>query len=207
MSRHLKDSYVKSSRNNGFRARSAYKLIQIIEKFPQIYSTIIADNSYFIDLGAAPGSWSQVLSDLCHSKSKILAIDLLPMEPIKKVQLLNLDLSNQTGVDFLKETITKSFGLNQINLVVSDLCTNLSGNSIVDNSKNFYLWNLVLDSANNHLQPKGHLILKYFESCEANVLKKILENSFDQVVVFKPKASRAESAEKYFVCSYKKPNC
>lgn len=196
----MSDEFVKSSRTNGFRARSAYKLIQIIEKFPQIQSTIRAKNSKIIDLGAAPGSWSQVLSQFSSPSSKIVAIDLLPIEPLENVRFINLDFSNSISFNILKNAFNSNSDLPFINLVVSDLCTNLSGNSCVDNSRNLGLWERVLDFSNYILKHKGHLILKYFECDEARRLRTTLETKFEKVIVFKPKASRSESAEKYYIC-------
>lgn len=196
----MSDEFVKSSRINGFRARSAYKLLQIIEKFPEIHSTIRASNSKIIDLGAAPGSWSQVLSHISGPSSKIVAIDLLQIEPLENVRFINLDFSNPSCFNILKHSFDLNSDLPFINLIVSDLCANISGNSCVDNSRNLELWERVLDFSNYNLKPKGHLILKYFESVEARRLRATLENKFERVIVFKPKASRSESAEKYYIC-------
>ena len=204
ISRHINDQFVKSSRNDGFRARSAYKLLQIIEKFPQISLTARAQNSKIIDLGAAPGSWSQVLTQFSGPSSKIVAIDLLPMKPLENVRFFELDFINFSSFDVLKNEFGLNSDIASINLIVSDLCANLSGNSCVDNAKNLELWRHVLEFSNVILQPQGHLILKYFESTEAKHLRTELERKFEKVSVFKPKASRSESAEKYFVCLYNK---
>ena len=195
---------MRSSRSHGFRARSAYKLLQIIEKFPQISSTIRAKNSKIIDLGAAPGSWSQVLSQFSSPSSKIVAIDLLQISPLENVRFIKLDFTQISSFQILREEFGANSDNISINLVVSDLCANLSGNSCVDNSNNFELWRRVFEFSDYILQPGGHLILKYFESVEAKKLRIDLEKKFEKVIVFKPKASRTESAEKYFVCLYNK---
>ena len=200
ISRHVKDEFVKFSRTNGYRARSAYKLLQIIEKFPQINSSIREQNSKIIDLGAAPGSWAQVLSQFSDSSSKIVALDLVPIKPLENVQFINLDFTKSSSFKILREAFDLKSDIPFVNLVVSDLCVNLSGNSCVDNAKNFELWKRVLEFSNYILKSKGHLILKYFESEEAKRLRIEFENKFESVIVFKPKASRSESAEKYFIC-------
>ena len=197
---------MKKSVDKGFRARSAFKLLQIFDKYPQIIKTVSNPESAIVDLGAAPGSWSQILSIYKNPSSKIVAIDLLPIMPLDGVNFIKMDFTAASAVNILNENLNNSnSGHNHVlKLIVSDLCANLSGNSCVDNQRNFWLWNCALEFAVSNLTVKGHFILKYFESSEANQFRKFLEPNFESVSVFKPKASRAESSEKYFVCLFKK---
>ena len=151
-------------------------------------------------MGAAPGSWSQVLSNIVPPTAKIVAIDLLPIKPIKQVQTIALDF---TADDSFKR-ISEAFGCDSknlsVNLIVSDLCANLSGNSCVDNANNLLLWKLALNFTKTITSPNGHFLMKFFESKESSFFRNDLEKYFDRVVVFKPSASRSVSSEKYFVC-------
>lgn len=199
----MNDQYVKNSIHQGYRARSAFKLIQIFESFPQLLSSIRTDNSNIVDLGSSPGSWSQVLSQYSSSSSKIVAIDLLPMLPIQRVKFINMNFTSEEAFLSLKTVLNDNNNRKTVNLIVSDLCINLSGNACIDNQKNLQLWSLALKFSTLHLSERGYFVLKYFESPEASLFRKVLENNFEKVSVFKPKASRSESSEKYFICSYK----
>lgn len=200
MSRHINDYYVKNSVHHGFRARSAFKLLQIFDSFPQIVSSIRGNNKAIVDLGSSPGSWSQVLSQYSSPSSIIVAIDLLPMKPINRVQFVSMNFTSEDAFITLKSLLKDGDNQFPVNLIVSDLCANLSGTAWIDNQKNLQLWNLALSFSILHLSENGHFILKYFESPVAQSFRKELEKNFERVSVFKPKASRAESSEKYFIC-------
>lgn len=202
--RHVKDEFVKCSRDQGFRARSAFKLLQILETFPQLYISAIKYDARIVDLGAAPGSWSQVLSNIVPPTTKIVAIDLLPIKPIKQVQTIAIDFTSDNAFKKISEAFGCESKNPNVNLIVSDLCANLSGNSCVDNSNNLFLWKLALNFANTITSPSGNFLIKYFESKESSFFRKDLEKYFDRVVVFKPSASRSVSSEKYFVCLNKR---
>jgi 23S rRNA (uridine2552-2'-O)-methyltransferase len=161
-------------------------------------------DSRIIDLGAAPGSWSQVLSSLVRPTANIVAIDLLPIKPIHQVQTISLDFTSDNAFEMISEAFNCHSENLSANLIISDLCANLSGNSCIDSSNNLHLWKLALNFTNIALAPNGHFLLKFFESKESFCFRKSLEKYFNRVVVFKPLASRSVSSEKYFVCLNKK---
>lgn len=169
-------------------------------------SIIRNKNSAIVDLGSAPGSWSQILSLYSSPYSKIIAIDLLPMLPLDRVQFVNLDFTTENAIFVLNSILKQSNNNHIVKLVVSDLCANLTGNALIDVHNNLNLWNCALKFSILHLSEKGHFIIKYFESVEAQLFRKKLESQFDRVIVFKPSSSRTESSEKYFICLYRKKN-
>lgn len=127
--------------------------------------------------------------------------------PIAQVQIITLDFACRNALSVLNNELEKTFGITghkNIDLVVSDLCVNLSGNSCVDNANNLLLWELAFELCCQILMNKGHFVIKYFESQESIHFRRALEQNFDRVDVFKPKASRSESSEKYFICINKK---
>lgn len=203
--RHLSDEFVRNSRVEGYRARSAYKLIEIIDKFPQLQSCIKRPNSVFADLGAAPGSWSQVISQLSHQFARILAIDRLAIRSIPKTISISSDLLSITHKDIVKILNTK---LNSqklyFDLVLSDICADISGNSITDNARNAELWTSVLSFAKTFLKNNQHLILKVFDSAEFNAFQKEAQIYFSAVKTHKPRSSRSESSERYLICLNKR---
>lgn len=203
--RHVSDEFVRNSRMEGYRARSAYKLLQIIEKFPLINEAISRPNSMFADLGAAPGSWSQVLAKNSHSSSKILAIDRLKMNPLEKTIFVQEDFSLlQDDIIFNDFIIQKDGKVSIFDIVLSDICVELSGNAIVDNSRNSELWSLVLNFCTKYLKSNQHLLIKVFDSGEMIKFKENVRNMFNKVQVYKPRSSRSESSETYLICLQKR---
>lgn len=201
LSRHVNDEFVKSSKIEGFRARSAFKLLQILDKYPQLLKPIKKPNSSIIDLGAAPGSWSQAIISRASATATVLAVDLLPLEPMPKVKTLKLDFTAHDSLQILAIELKCDEKEEQnVDLIISDLCANLTGNSCVDNANNLNLWELAFKLTCGILVKNGHFVIKYFESQESIRFRRDLEKSFNQVHVFKPKASRSESSEKYFIC-------
>lgn len=198
--RHIKDEFVKSSKIQGYRARSAFKLIQILGAYPQLLKSLKKSNAKIIDIGAAPGSWSQVLANHASPSAKIVGIDLLPIKPIDRVQTFAFDFTSNDSVKIVSEAFSCGTDEQFVDFIVSDLCANLSGNSCIDNSKNLHLWELALKFVILILARDGHFIMKYFESNESILFRKNLESCFQRVFVFKPSASRNESSEKYFIC-------
>lgn len=203
--RHVSDEFVRSSRLEGYRARSAYKLIEIIDKIPQLQSCIMRPNSVFTDLGAAPGSWSQVLSKLSHESATILAIDRLPIRSIPKTFSITNNLLSITHNDIEKVLSTKLNSQNlYFDIVLSDICTDISGNSITDNARNAELWTSVLDFAKTFLKQNQHLVLKVFDSSELNAFKTYTLAYFKSIKTHKPKSSRSDSSERYLICLNKR---
>lgn len=199
----MNDEFVKYSIQEGYRARSAYKLIQILSKFPRIAKDISSSGTV-IDLGASPGSWCQVLSKFLPKDTKIVAIDLLAMEPLEKVRSIVLDFSVAHSLYTLFNTGIFSSEKDFANLIVCDLCVNISGNSCIDNSRNMILWENALTFAKSALKKDSHFIIKIFESTEARSFFRLTQEHFKIVHTFKPKASRTESSEKYLICLNKK---
>lgn len=180
----------------GFRARSAYKLIQIIEKYPELKRTLSLPGSKYIDLGAAPGSWCQVISKYADSNAKIIGLDLLPIDPIPSVKTYCCDF---TTVNF-KDTLLQEDQNNPFDIVFSDLCCNISGNSCLDNYKNYSMWLQVLQFSDIYLKKSGHFVIKVFESNELTKFMAEIKTKFGKTAIYKPKASRTESSEKFIVC-------
>lgn len=196
MQRHVSDEFVRDSKADGYRARSAYKLLQILQNHPTITTTLRAPRACIMDLGAAPGSWCQVLSQKSAPDATIIAIDLLPIVDIPKVCAIQCDFAQFSTHREAEALSKKSFSL-----VFSDLCANMSGNSCTDRWANFGLWTQAFEFASRHLTGNGHFVIKVFESPEAEQFRKGLKDHFAKVTAFKPKASRSASSEKYLVCT------
>lgn len=195
MQRHVSDQFVKSSKSDGYRARSAYKLIEIFERFPEIKNKCITSKSNVIDIGAAPGSWSQIISGFSKD-ANIIAVDLLPIKQINGVQVFTCDFN-----DFSKSYLQSNcVPLPKFNCILSDMSVNLTGVKEIDQPRNFELWSSVLEFVKLNSNIQSSLVIKVFESSEANLLRKELNTLFQRVISFKPKSSRQESSEKYLVC-------
>lgn len=196
MQRHVTDHYVKASQNQGYRARSAYKLIELLAKKKELDDIFHKRAANILDLGAAPGSWSDALVKRSPSL-KIVALDLLPMPPLNGVCFIQADL---------KDVISKQIlpGETLYDGIICDACVNLSGIQVTDRSANFELWRAVVDILKAFSKKDGAAIMKYFESPEAKSIRQELEDLYSEVHVIKPPSSRSESAEKYFVCLKRK---
>lgn len=200
--RHINDPYVKKSRAEGFRARSAYKLIELNEK-----DKFLKPGMTVVDLGAAPGSWSQALHRLFAQpdgtiKGKIIAMDILPMDPIPDVAFLQGDFREQEVADKLAEMIGAG---NKVDAVVSDMAPNLSGVAMVDAGASGYLNELALDFAREHLKSEGTFVAKAFQGSGYSQFIEACKKAFYTVAQRKPEASRDTSAEMYVVCRRLKP--
>lgn len=199
--RHISDEFVRNSKVEGYRARSAYKLLEIISKFPQVNEAILRPNSIFADLGAAPGSWSQVLANKSHISSKIIAIDRLRFDPMNKVTAVQEDFSVITN-ERVKRALNISSHTSEpiFNLIISDMCVEMSGNAIIDNSRNSDLWNIALEFCIQHLKSEDHFIIKVFDSEELIRFRDKARTVFSAVQLFKPRSSRNVSSERYLIC-------
>tara|TARA_B100001109_G_C18698670_1_gene396903 strand:+ start:143 stop:754 length:612 start_codon:yes stop_codon:yes gene_type:complete len=191
--RQKKDIYVRQSKIEGYRSRAVYKLKEIDEKYK-----LINNSSSVIDLGAAPGSWSQYLSTKI-SNGKILSIDLLDFEPIKKVHILKgdfMDVKNQNKIiDFFN---------NKVDLIVSDMAVNTTGNKNLDSIVTGDLCQEAMNFAINHLNKKGIFVSKIFMGSSFNEIIANGKKSFKELKVFKPPSSRKESKESFLICKYLK---
>ena len=194
LERHLNDEYVIKSKIDGYRSRSSYKLIQINQKFK------FFKNSYLIlDLGCSPGGWLQVSQKLAPKNSKILGIDKINLKSIPNVQFLQNDIFD----DDIFEKIDSFFDGKKINLILSDMSPNSTGNIKVDHLRIVSLIEKVLDLSNYFLSKNGFLIAKIFQGGAQGDLIKKMNQTLSSIRYFKPKASRAESPETYLVAQKK----
>lgn len=190
LDRHVNDPYVQRSLVDGYRSRAAYKLLEIQER-----DRILSPGMRVLDLGAAPGSWSQVACRLIGPSGRVIALDLLPMAPLDGVEILEGDFREESVLARLQETL----GDAPLDLVMSDMAPNMSGTAIVDQSRAIYLVELALDLARQQLKPGGTLVLKLFQGSGFDAFLRDLRGSFRQVANRKPKSSRPESRELYLV--------
>mgnify|MGYP003387537483 CR=1 FL=1 len=187
---HFNDEYVKKAQQMGLRSRAVFKLEEIDKK-----DKLIHPNQIVVDLGAAPGGWSEYAYKKVGSKGKVIAMDLLDIEPIKGVSFLKGDFSDDVVFAELQSMINNQ----AVDVVLSDIAPNMSGSKAIDQPKSMYLAELALDFAINSLHKKGHFLIKLFqgEGFDQYVLE--ARKSFSSVIVRKPKASRARSREVYLL--------
>ena len=190
MTGHVNDPWVKEATRRGYRSRAAFKLIELAER-----DHLLKPGMRVADLGAAPGSWTQVLRERLGPKATIVAIDLLPMDPVAGATVVQADLREDSGLCALETAL----GEGKIDLVVSDMSPNLSGVEAADQARAVYLGELALDFAKLHLQPGGDLVVKAFQGEGFVEFRRALEAHFTKVYVRKPKASRDRSREVYLV--------
>ena len=192
MHEHLNDEYVKKAQKEGYRSRAAYKLIEIIDK-----KQIINKGNKVLDLGAAPGGWSQVASKIVGQNGQVIASDILPIEEISGVNFLQGDFTESSVYEKLLN-MTKG---QKINTVLSDMAPNMSGQLSVDQPKSMYLAELSLDMAIKTLMPNGHFLVKVFQGEGFDAYVQIARQTFKKVAIKKPKASRPRSKEVYLLAS------
>ena len=190
LNEHVNDPYVKQAQKDGYRSRSSYKLIQLNEK-----DRLIRPGMLVVDLGSAPGGWSQVAARLVGAKGRVLATDILPMEPLKNVDFIQGDFTEES---VLKQVLDW-LGDNQPDVVLSDIAPNISGVDSADQASSMYLVELALDMARQVLKPKGDFVAKVFQGVGSEEFLKDLRTSFDKVLIRKPAASRSRSREVYMV--------
>ncbi len=192
LAEHRSDEFHKKSKKDGYYARSAYKLLNINDKF-QIFKNV----RFVIDLGAAPGSWLQVTKSHLHDKnSKIMGVDRKRIKEIEAVKHLRMDVYS----DKLDEEI-RSFFTKGIDLVLSDMAPNTSGHKTLDGARSVDLVSRAYELTSPYLRHKGKFIAKLFQCPEINTLKKEIEKDFQKVQFFKPKASRQHSREMFLIAT------
>jgi 23S rRNA (uridine2552-2'-O)-methyltransferase len=196
MSEHISDSFVKQAQIDGYRSRAAYKLIDINEKY-----NLFKKNMVVVDLGSAPGSWSQVAINKIGLKGKLFALDLLEMEPIKDVDFIQGDFRND---EVLIEIENKLNNL-KVDLVISDMAPNISGIKVVDQSAIIHLNELALEFSCNWLKPNGNLLVKSFIGSDFDNFIDSVKPFFKKVIRIKPSSSRSRSSE-IFVLGCEKVN-
>lgn len=187
---HFKDPYVKQSQKDGYRSRASYKLLEINTK-----DKLIRPGMTVVDLGSAPGGWSQVAARLVGDKGRVLASDILPMDGMAGVEFFQGDF---TEAEVLEQLLA-ALGEAPADLVISDMAPNMSGMNAVDQPQAVYLVELALDMARQVLKPGGHFVAKVFHGEGFDPLLKEVRALFDHVAVRKPDASRARSREVYLV--------
>lgn len=185
---HFEDEFVQRSQKDGYRSRAIYKLIEIQEK-----DHLLKPGMTVIDLGAAPGGWSEYAVKILGKKGRMIALDILPMEPIPDVQIIQGDFREEDVLDELLEAI----GKDKADLVFSDMAPNISGMGVVDIPRAYYLAELTLDLAQRVLKPGGGMLVKLFQGEGFDQYHNALKENFSRVVVRKPRASRARSREIY----------
>ena len=188
--RQEKDPYVQLARRDGWRSRAVYKLEQIAAK-----EAIIRPDMVCIDLGAAPGSWSQYVVQQLKERVRVIAIDLLPIDALPAVEFIQGDFTD----DEVLQALMAMLGDQRADLVMSDLAPNISGNKAVDQPKSMYLAELALDLAKKTLKRRGDFVCKLFQGQGADEFIAEARQSFGKVRVMKPKASRPGSSEVYLV--------
>ena len=189
MDRHLNDEYVKRAQAHGYRSRAAYKLLELHDR-----DRILRPEMCVVDLGAAPGGWSQVAKDLVGVKGRVIALDLLPMEPIPGVEFIQGDFREDAAVDKLRSSIQGN-----MDLVISDMAPNVSGMVAVDQPRMMYLCELTLELARSVLNPGGGMVVKSFQGEGFDRFVRDLRAAFSKVVTRKPRSSRSRSREVYLV--------
>ncbi|HHI94285.1 MAG TPA: 23S rRNA (uridine(2552)-2'-O)-methyltransferase RlmE [Gammaproteobacteria bacterium] len=188
--RHFNDHYVKEAQKAGYRSRAVFKLLEIQEK-----DRVLRPGQVVVDLGAAPGGWSQIAVPLVGDKGAVIALDILPMEPLSGVAMIEGDFTEQTVHDQLVTTLNGR----AVDLVMSDIAPNISGMRAVDQPKAMYLAELALDFAQGALKPGGAFLTKVFQGEGFDPYLLALRKSFGKVVIRKPRASRPKSREVYIL--------
>lgn len=185
---HFDDPYVKRAQQEGYRSRAVYKLEEIDRR-----DRLLQPGMTVVDLGAAPGGWSQYAKRAVGERGRVVALDILPMDPMAGVEILQGDFREQEVLDRLLQTL----GDRPVDLVISDMAPNISGVNSVDQARAMYLAELAVDFAKQILKPGGDLLLKIFQGEGFEAVLADLRRSFRSVVIRKPKASRPRSREVY----------
>jgi len=190
MQEHFDDEYVKLAQQQGYRSRAVFKLKEIQEK-----DLIIKPGMNIVDLGAAPGGWSQFARQLLSKNDKLIALDILPMDPLEGVDFIQGDFREEAVIEQLYQTLQGA----PVNLVLSDMAPNMSGNKEMDQPRAMYLAELALDTAKTVLIKNGIFVVKLFQGSGFEEFHKEVQQLFTKVVIRKPKASRPRSNEVYIL--------
>jgi len=190
LDRHLNDEYVQRAQVEGYRSRAVYKLLEI-----QRRDQLIRPGQVVVDLGAAPGGWSQVALELVGEKGAVFALDILPMDAIAGVTIIEGDFREQQPLEKLQQALAGR----DVDLVISDMAPNLSGMATVDQPRSIYLCELALDFAVQTLKPGGNFLTKIFQGEGFDAYMRQLRENFASVVTRKPQSSRSKSSEVYLI--------
>jgi 23S rRNA (uridine2552-2'-O)-methyltransferase len=190
LQRHVNDPYVHKAKAQGYRSRAAYKLIEIAER-----DRLLHPGATVVDLGAAPGGWSQAIAERIGRSGRVVAVDLLEIAPIPGVTVLRGDFRDETVLQQLEHMLAGR----RVDLVVSDMAPNLSGVSATDQARSIHLCELALEFAKAYLKPQGGLLVKVFQGAGYPGFLNAVREAFVKVVSRKPEASRDRSSEMYLV--------
>jgi 23S rRNA (uridine2552-2'-O)-methyltransferase len=185
---HFDDEFVVRAQQEGYRSRAAYKLLEINDK-----DKLLKRGMTVVDLGAAPGGWSQIVADIVGSEGMVVALDILQMDPLPGVEVLLGDFQEEEVFNHLLATLDGR----PVDVVLSDMAPNMSGMRSIDQPKAVYLCELTLDLARNVLKPGGNMLLKLFQGEGSDAFIKECRKNFRKIVIRKPAASRARSREVY----------
>ena len=191
---HFDDIYVKQAQAAGYRSRAVYKLKEINEK-----DQLIRPGMVIVDLGAAPGGWSQLTGELTGGNATIIALDILPMTGLPGVTFIQADFTSDEALTALEAAL----GGRPVDLVMSDMMPNISGQSVIDQPKSMYLAELALDFAGQVLKPGGDFLIKVFQGEGFDQYVRSLRGEFRKIVTRKPKASRPRSREVYLLARHR----
>lgn len=183
---------MRRARREGYRSRSAFKLAEIAER-----ERLLVPGMVVVDLGAAPGGWSQYVSERLGGKVRIVAVDLLPMDPLPSVEVIQGDFTE----DAVFEELAARVGEAGADLVMSDMAPNISGNRAVDQPRSMYLAELALEAAQRLLKPRGSFVCKVFQGEGTDAFVAAVRAAFERVRIVKPRASRPGSREVYVAAS------
>jgi 23S rRNA (uridine2552-2'-O)-methyltransferase len=196
LQRHVNDAFVKQAQIDGYRSRSAYKLIQINDK-----DRLIQPNMLIVDLGAAPGGWCQVAGRLIGRRGRVVATDILPMDALPNVDFIQGDFTDEAVL----AKILEALGGIAPDLVICDIAPNISGIDSADQARSMYLVELALDMVKRTLKPGGNFVTKLFQGAGSEDYIRQMRKAFDKVAIRKPEASRSKSREVYLVAKGFRP--
>ena len=188
LSEHFDDPYVKLAQQKGLRSRSAFKLLELQEKY-----RLIRPGMTVVDLGAAPGGWCQVVRPLVGDQGRVLALDILEIEPLDGVEFIQGDFTEDEALQALQGLLAGR----EVDLVLSDMAPNMSGMSAIDQARTMYLAELALEFVREQLKPGGDFVVKLFQGTDFDGYVRAVRSLFNKVQVRKPKASRPRSREVY----------
>ncbi len=190
MQEHVNDPYVQQAKKDGWRSRAAFKLLEIDAK-----DKLLKRGEVVVDLGATPGGWSQVAVQCVGESGLVLALDLLEMAPIRGVHFIQGDFREDAVLTQLEEAL----GEREVGVVLSDMAPNMSGVAVMDQARVMHLAELGLDFSRAHLTPEGAFLVKVFQGRDYEAFVRAMRETFQNVVVRKPDASRDRSAEVYLL--------
>ncbi len=190
MQEHLNDQFVKLANKEGYRSRAAYKLMELDDR-----DHLIRPGMTVVDLGAAPGSWSQVVVERIKGQGRVIGLDLLEVHPMPHFEFIQGDFTEDAVLSQLEAALNG----HPVDLVISDMAPNMSGVTVMDQARSMYLVELALEFSRQWLKPGGNFLVKVFIGSGFDELVKAMRGDFDKVLTRKPKASRDRSAETYLL--------